>query len=292
MLQLITPDISHKSQWEEIMYDWWDTARRPRIFFQESFEVFFQNIEKLAQWDDIERQISKSSIFFLMNSEDNRILGFFWLRHHLGFRDDIKYWGHIGYWIRLSERWKWYAKYWLKLILQKARDNNIWDKVLLACDDNNIASTKVIEANGWILESYNFAPDGIKRRRYWIDLYVQEKEQLKSLEIELLQSGTRHNQDRINILLADDFFECGKSGDQFGKKECLYSLSNEDTKKTLEYSNMTVHMLSENLWRVRFLCTIQNPWESPTTSYRSSLWRKSESWWQMFFHQGTLISNH
>lgn len=170
MLELIVPNISHKEQWEEIMNDWWDTARRPRIFFQESFDIFLENTEKLAQWDDSEKQISKSSIFFLIDSKDNWILGFFWLRHNLKFRDDIKYWGHIGYWIRLSERWNWYAKEWLRLVLGIAKEKNITDKILIACDDDNIASSKVIEANGGLLESYNYAPDGTKRRRYWINI--------------------------------------------------------------------------------------------------------------------------
>ncbi len=85
------------------------------------------------------------------------------------------------------------------------------------------------------------------------------KEHLKSLEIELLQPETRHNIERIKELLADDFFECGKTGDQFGKIECLTSLPNENPKKILEYSDMIVYMLSENLGQIRFLCTIQNP---------------------------------
>ncbi len=169
MLELVVPNISHKEQWEEIMEDWGNTVRRPRIFFQETFEDFYKNTEKLAKWDDLEKKISQCSIFFLKNSESDRILGFFWLRHHLGFPDDIKYWGHIGYWIRLNERWKWYAKEWLRLTLLEAKKIAI-DKILITCDDDNIASAKVIEANGWILESYNYAPDGTKRKRYWIDL--------------------------------------------------------------------------------------------------------------------------
>jgi hypothetical protein len=90
-------------------------------------------------------------------------------------------------------------------------------------------------------------------------LYREEKEVLRSLEIELLQYTTRHNPDRISELLADDFFECGKSGNQFGKKECLDALPVEDPKKILEYSSMTVHMFSESLGQVRFLCKIQIP---------------------------------
>lgn len=290
MIRLIIPDISHKAQWEEIMAEWKIGRKTPRIFFQESYEKFFDLQNWIKDFDDKENQFPKSSVFFLSDNETNRIIGFFIFRHNLNFWDDSVSGWHIGYGIRPSERWRWYAKEWLRLLNLEAKKLG-FEKIFISCDDDNIPSAKVIEANGWILEK-TFEKDEILRRRYWIDIYFQEKEQLKSLEIELLQSETRHNLDRINMLLADDFFECGKSGDLFGKKECLSSLPSEDTKKTLEYSDMTVHMLSENLGQVRFLCTIQNPWESPSTSYRSSLWRKSESWWQMFFHQGTLISDH
>jgi hypothetical protein len=38
---------------------------------------------------------------------------------------------------------------------------------------------------------------------------------LKSLELELLSYESRQNPVRIDELLADDFFECGKYGDRF-----------------------------------------------------------------------------
>ena len=38
---------------------------------------------------------------------------------------------------------------------------------------------------------------------------------LTSLELELLSFDCRHNLVRINELLADDFFECGKTGNMF-----------------------------------------------------------------------------
>ena len=49
MLTLITPDKSHKSQWEEIIAEWDDTRKRPRILFQPSFEDFINRIGQLSQ---------------------------------------------------------------------------------------------------------------------------------------------------------------------------------------------------------------------------------------------------
>lgn len=72
---------------------------------------------------------------------------------------------------------------------------------------------------------------------------MEEKTLLQQLEIELLDYDTRHNPKRVDELLADDFFECGKTGKMFGKKECLEWLPNEET-KAFTARDMTVALLS------------------------------------------------
>jgi predicted acetyltransferase len=168
MLKFIIPNESHKSQWEEIIAEWDDTRKRPRILFQPSFEEFINRIGQLSRWDDKEKQVAKSSVFLLIDETVERILGCLWLRHHIDFPIDREYGGHIGYGIRPSARGKWYATEMLQLWLQEAK--KLWiDRILITCDDDNIASAKVIEANGGILEKC-MEKDGVKMRRYWINL--------------------------------------------------------------------------------------------------------------------------
>ena len=168
MLKFIIPNESHKSQWEEIIAEWDDTRKRPRILFQPSFEEFINRIGQLSQWDDKEKQVAKSSVFLLIDETVERILGCLWLRHHIDFPIDREYGGHIGYGIRPSARGKWYATEMLQLWLQEAK--KLWiDRILITCDDDNIASAKVIEANGGILEKC-MEKDGVKMRRYGINL--------------------------------------------------------------------------------------------------------------------------
>ena len=80
------------------------------------------------------------------------------------------------------------------------------------------------------------------------------KEIVTSLELELLEYSTRHNLKRLDELLADDFFECGKYGDRFGKKECLLELPQESQDKKIEVDEMKVHLLTDSLAQVRYLC--------------------------------------
>lgn len=168
MLRLVQTDISYKEQWEEIMVEWKNGRKTPRIFFQESYEKLLDIQARIKNTDDKENQFPKSSVFFLRDDEIGKIVGFFIFRHNLNFWDDAISGWHIGYGIIPSERWKWYGKDWLKLLLQEAKKLS-FEKVFISCDDDNIASSKVIEANGWELEKYT-ERNGVKGRRYWIDI--------------------------------------------------------------------------------------------------------------------------
>ena len=95
-----------------------------------------------------------------------------WLVPHL-----MQFGGHIGYMIRPTERGKGYGNLQLALALdycrEHLRDAIDGGKVLVTCDDDNIRSAKVIEANGGVLENKveNFESGrNILTRRYWIEL--------------------------------------------------------------------------------------------------------------------------
>ena len=70
--------------------------------------------------------------------------------------------GHIGYDVRPSARRAGHATAMLRAALPKARDLGI-DPALITCDLDNLASRKVIEANGGVLEDER---DG--KLRFWI----------------------------------------------------------------------------------------------------------------------------
>ncbi len=88
------------------------------------------------------------------------------LRHHLN-ASLRRYGGHIGYKIRPSMRRRGYGKLLCKLGIVEARKRGIGD-ILITCDDDNIGSYRIIEANGGIL--YDRVDNGrpVLTRRYWI----------------------------------------------------------------------------------------------------------------------------
>lgn len=77
--------------------------------------------------------------------------------------------GQIGYSVRPSQRRKGYASQLLRLTLEQAAAHG-FRQVLLTCNEPNIASAKVIEKNGGILEKIIPHPGFPDVRRYHIFL--------------------------------------------------------------------------------------------------------------------------
>jgi len=79
------------------------------------------------------------------------------------------YGGHVGYGVLPEHRQKGYATEILRQGLVIARAEGLM-RVLIVCNDENLASARTIEKCGGVLEGVVTAEDGLtKIRRYWID---------------------------------------------------------------------------------------------------------------------------
>ena len=88
------------------------------------------------------------------------------LRHCL--HDELRrFGGHIGYTIVPSQRRRGYGRLICQLGIVEARARGIGD-ILITCDDDNIGSRKIIEANGGVLQDKIDAGQGVLTRRYWL----------------------------------------------------------------------------------------------------------------------------
>lgn len=95
-----------------------------------------------------------SVTYFTIRKSDNKIVGMVNIRYNLNeYLRKIA--GHIGYSIRPSERGKGLAKIQLYLTLKEAIKVNL-NKVMISCEQNNIASEKTILALGGILERIEY----------------------------------------------------------------------------------------------------------------------------------------
>lgn len=100
---------------------------------------------------------------------ENEIVGRIAIRHELNeFLSKIG--GHIGYIVRPSWRGKGIATEMLRQLLLTETATSI-QKLLLTCDETNIASEKTILKNGGVFESFvEMGENKPRKKRFWIQL--------------------------------------------------------------------------------------------------------------------------
>jgi predicted acetyltransferase len=106
---------------------------------------------------------------FLVGDVDGEIIGRVSVRHELTeFLRKVG--GHIGYGVLPMQRGKGHATEMLRQALDVARDRGL-PRVLVTCDESNLASRKVIERCGGALDSVYTGPEVSEPKlRFWIDL--------------------------------------------------------------------------------------------------------------------------
>lgn len=111
----------------------------------------------------------QSKTFLLIRKNDNKLIGMINVRWNL--TEEMKrFGGNIGYGIRPTERRKGYNKINLYLGLLEAKKIGL-DKVMLACETSNIASSKTMISLGGVLDRTEIDPyDGILTSVYYIDI--------------------------------------------------------------------------------------------------------------------------
>jgi predicted acetyltransferase len=111
---------------------------------RDDFDGWVERLKNRALGKDLPEGYVPESIFWLI--EGDKYIGRIGVRHVLTEKLK-KFGGTIGYDVRPSERRKGYGTKMLALGLQKAAELGL-NEVILTCDVNNVASQKVIEANG------------------------------------------------------------------------------------------------------------------------------------------------
>jgi predicted acetyltransferase len=75
--------------------------------------------------------------------------------------------GHIGYCVVPAQRRRGYATEMLRQSVVLMRAHGV-ERILVTCDDDNVASAGVIEHGGGVYESTVEGRSGVPKRRYWI----------------------------------------------------------------------------------------------------------------------------
>ena len=165
-MQLVLPSRAYEQSYREYILELGDEERYPfpLDFDHSDFDGLLEKLEKFRAGKALPDGFVPASTFWLVDRGD--ILGVSNLRHYLN--DRIRHaGGHIGLGIRPSKRGQGLGIHLLGLTLEKAYQHGI-TQVHIHCHKNNEPSSKMIIANGGVLES-EIEDDGELIQRYVVD---------------------------------------------------------------------------------------------------------------------------
>ncbi len=166
-MKLIKPTKQYVESWSDLIKELEEAGGRGFWLIpekSESIDEYLQTVREHEQGKNLPDFWVPATTYWLVDGD--KIVGHCNIRHQL--TEKLKQiGGHIGYHIRPSERRKGYGSNILELSLKKAKALGL-DKVLVTCDDSNVASIKIIEKNGGLLKEKGVVDKKLVRR-YWID---------------------------------------------------------------------------------------------------------------------------
>ncbi len=172
-MQLILPSTEYKESFIQALKEYQSDRSNDRMDILElnsetlehDFSSYVTKLVSESKGENLPEGYVPQTTYWLV--DNNEFIGRVSIRHQL---NDylLKEGGHIGYDIRPSKRNMGYGKKILALVLPKVKELGI-DKVLVTCNDTNIGSKKIIEANGGVLENAVPTKEGKSNKlRYWI----------------------------------------------------------------------------------------------------------------------------
>jgi hypothetical protein len=121
-------------------------------------------------------------------------------------------------------------------------------------------------------------------------------EVFRKLEQELHRPDIRCSREAVSARLADDFLEFGSSGRVYDKVVVIDALANEapaENTAVPEVHDFTAKMIAPDAVLVLYRSVRRPDDAGPTkTTLRSSIWKRVDGQWKMYFHQGTIVPNH
>ena len=176
-MELIPPSARYKDSFIEAVKEFRsESATSMRHHFYEklathelegNFDSYVERCRESAEGKNLPKGYVPETEYWLV--EGREFIGRINIRHMLN-QHLLEIGGHIGYDIRPSERGKGYGKKILALALPNAKELGI-DRVLVTCDETNVGSRKIIEANRGVFEDKRPNPEGgPDKLRFWLQL--------------------------------------------------------------------------------------------------------------------------
>jgi len=112
-------------------------------------------------------------------------------------------------------------------------------------------------------------------------------EVLRSLEETLWREESRFDRAEMSRILAPEFLEFGRSSRVYNREDIL-SAERQDIPAKLPLPNLKIRLIHPDVALVTYVSDVSYS-DGRQLARRSSLWSRSDSGWQLHFHQGTPI---
>ena len=118
-------------------------------------------------------------------------------------------------------------------------------------------------------------------------LSAEELQALRVLEEGLWRGEIRFDEERMEEVLAPDFFEFGRSGRIYSREDTL-GIPRQEIPATLPLVDFKARLLSDNVAQVTYTSIVHYE-HGEERALRSSIWFRTDSGWKLRFHQGTAV---
>ncbi|MEG0385406.1 MAG: DUF4440 domain-containing protein [Solibacillus sp.] len=111
---------------------------------------------------------------------------------------------------------------------------------------------------------------------------INLKEHLKQLEESHIGLEVRNSNEKLDEILADEFFEIGSSGYFYNKQDCLKT---GVVLTEMSLHNYEIYPLAPDVVLATYFIVDKT---RNRNTLRSSIWKRMDERWQLYFHQGTI----
>jgi hypothetical protein len=118
-----------------------------------------------------------------------------------------------------------------------------------------------------------------------VELSIEDRAALERLEESLWREETRFDSKLMDEVVAQDFFEFGRSGRIYERADTL-SAGRQPIDALLPLPNLKIRLLNEDTAQVTYDSGVKH---KRVVEYgrRSSIWSRTKRGWVLRFHQGT-----
>lgn len=120
-----------------------------------------------------------------------------------------------------------------------------------------------------------------------MEITHQDTQELRQLEESLWRADTRFSLEKMEEILAPDFFEFGRSSRVYDRAATLAAPGHE-IDAVLPLIDFKARLLTPDAAQVTYKSVVAYP-TGVEHGLRSSIWTRTQGRWELRFHQGTAI---